>query len=370
MKTISRLALLALCAALAACSVLEESRVDYKSATKGPSLDVPPDLTQLMRDTIRYQVPGSGPVSAVGMQAATRSAPAGTPVASNAVGEVRLERSGDRRWLVLQRAPDTQLWQSLRDFWKDNGFTLRTDQAELGVMETDWAENRANIPQDVIRRTLGKVLDNVYDSGTRDRYRTRVERGAGNTTEIYIAHRGMEDYYTSGTARDSTTAWRPRPSDPELENQFLRRLMLRLGASQEQAAAATASASQTAAAPARTSRVATVDGRTVVQIDDGFDRAWRRVGLALDRSGFTVEDRDRSQGLYFVRYVPADTGNKDKGFFGRLFSRDTGSPPVKLRVAVRSAGESTTVSVLTEQGTPDSSDNGKRIVQLLADDLK
>jgi outer membrane protein assembly factor BamC len=107
-----------------------------------------------------------------------------------------------------------------------------------------------------------------------------------------------------------------------------------------------------------------------VQIDEGFDRAWRRVGLALDRTGFTVEDRDRAQGTYFVRYVEPNADKKEPGFLAKLFSRDKDAAPLKYRISLKSQGESTTVSVLNANGAPETSANAQRIVQVIADDLK
>jgi outer membrane protein assembly factor BamC len=348
------------CAALAACSVLENEKIDYHSATKGSSLDVPPDLTQLSRDS-RYQIPG-GPVTASSYQVG-QSAPT-VPAAANTVGDVRIERDGQKRWLVVNRPAD-QLWGPLRDFWQESGFQLVIDQPNLGIMETDWAENRAKIPQDVIRNTLGKLLDSVYSTSERDRFRTRLERAPNGGTEIYITHRGMQEVYASSNNQKDQTVWQPRPADPELEAEFLRRVMVKLGMPQEQSKALVATA---AAKP--TSRVATAGNAPVVEIDEGFDRAWRRVGLALDRTGFTVEDRDRSQGTYFVRYVPPNAEKTDHGFFSKLFSREQASPPVKYRISVKSQGDTSTVAVLDAKGAPEASDNAKRIVQVIADDLK
>jgi len=251
----------------------------------------------------------------------------------------------------------------VRDFWQENGFLLTMDQPNLGIMETDWAENRARIPQDIIRSTLGKLVDSAYSSSERDKFRTRLERSASGGTEIFISHRGMVEVYNSD--RKDSTAWQPRPADPELETEMLRRLMVKLGAPQAQATAAA-----NVAPDKPTSRVATVDNRPVVLIDESFDRAWRRVGLALDRTGFTVEDRDRSQGTYFVRYVPPNPDKKDPGFFGRLFSRQKDEQPLKYRINLKTEGQTTTVSVLNANGAPETSANAQRIVQVIADDLK
>ena len=361
MKPIFRPVLLAAGILLAGCSSLEieGTKIDYRSAAKAPTLEIPPDLSQISRET-RYALPGVA-VTASSQQSAR---PGGPTTAPSNLGDVRIERSGAQRWLVVERPAD-QLWTSVRDFWKENGFLLTLDQPELGLMETDWAENRAKLPQDAVRSFLGRVFDSLYSTSERDRFRTRMERTADGRTEIFIAHRGMQEVYTS--TRQEQTVWQPRPSDAELETEFLRRLMVKLGGKPEQAQAE-------AAAPLarQAARVGQADNVPVVELDEGFDRAWRRVGLSLDRTGFTVEDRDRAQGTYFVRYVDPVADQKDtKGFFSRMFSGSSKpAAPVKYRIAVRSQGESTTVSVLNAGGTPEASTTAQRIVQLLADDLK
>ncbi len=355
----SKLALLSLSLALAACSSLDSDKINYKGAGKAPSLDVPPDLTQLSRDS-RYTIPGEA-VSASSFQIGQVNPSA--PTAINSIGDVRIERSGTQRWLVINRSAD-KLWQPVRDFWQENGFLLTMDQANLGIMETDWAENRAKLPQDFIRNAIGKLLDSLYSTGERDKFRTRLERTASGGTEIFISHRGMTEVYSN--AQKDTTVWQPRPVDPELEAEFLSRLMLKLGATQEQSKALMATGVGRSSA-----RVTTINGQAVVQIDEGFDRAWRRVGLSLDRTGFTVEDRDRIQGVYFVRYVEPSADKKDAGFFGSLFGGGKAdASPLKYRIAVVSQAESTTVSVLSATGVPDSSVNAQRIVKVIAEDLK
>jgi outer membrane protein assembly factor BamC len=357
----SKLTLLSLSLTLAACSALTDNKVDYKSATKnGPSLDVPPDLTQLSRDS-RYAV-SDGVVSASSFQAGQVSE--SVPTAATSLGDVRIERAGTQRWLVVDRPAD-KLWEPVRDFWQENGFLLTLDQANLGIMETEWAENRAKIPQDFIRNALSKVLDSLYSTGERDKFRTRLERNASGGTDIFISHRGMMEVY-SNTQKDSTV-WQPRAADPELEAEFLRRLMVKLGVTQEQSRALMA-----AGANKSLSRAVMINGQPVVQLDEGFDRAWRRVGLSLDRTGFTVEDRDRSQGIYFVRYVAPTADKSEPGFLDKIFgaSKTADTAPLKYRIALVSQGQSTTVSVQDVSGKPDTSANAQRIVKVIADDLQ
>lgn len=359
----ARLGLLALAVALAGCAALEGDKIDYKSAPKGSTLEVPPDLTQLARDN-RYNVPG-GVVSANALQAGKAAQPSSASTAAiSTIGDVRIERDGNQRWLVVNRPAD-KLWEPVRDFWLESGFTLDLDQANLGIMETDWAENRAKLPQDAIRSLLGKVLDSLYSTGERDRFRTRLERNPAGGTDIFITHRGMIEVY-SNAAKDNT-AWQPRPNDPELETEFLRRLMVKLGMPQEQAKAIAATPVQRPAA----ARMARINNAAVMQLDEGFDRAWRRVGLSLDRTGFTVEDRNRNEGLYFVRYVAPDANKKDAGFFGKWFGgSSSAAAPLKFRIVVRSEGNATTVSVLDAAGAPAVAEHAERIVRVLVDDLK
>jgi outer membrane protein assembly factor BamC len=298
-----------------------------------------------------------------------QSSPA-LPVALTSLSDIRVERTGNQRWLVVKRPAD-QLWEPVKDFWQESGFLLAQDERNLGIMETDWAENRAKLPQDFIRNSLGKLFDTLYSTSERDKFRTRLERTPAGDTEIYISHRGMVEVYTAGTnttptSRDTGTIWQPRAADPELEAEFLRRLMVRLGVSQEQSKAVIA-----AGTTKTISRASTVNGQPVVLIDEGFDRAWRRVGLSLDRTGFTVEDRDRAQGTYFVRYVEPSTDKSEPGFFSKMFGNTPKTnSPLKYRVVVRSQNESTVVSVLNATGAPDSSPNAQRIVNVIVEDLK
>ncbi len=356
---------------LSACSTVENflsgDKVDYRSTakTQAKSLEVPPDLTQLARDS-RYQVPGGVVSAAAGAVGTPTVGSSGATVAPIAIGQMRIERLGNQRWLVVPTAPE-QLWPQLRSFWQERGFTLASDSSEAGVMETDWAENRAKLPQDFIRSTIGRVFEGLYSTGERDRFRTRVERSAGGS-EVYISHRGLEEVYSN--ERKDGTVWQNRANDPQLESEFLTRLMVRLGAPESTSRMTVAAAAAAPEAPPRARAVAGAGAG--LEVDEAYDRAWRRLGLALDRSGFSVEDRDRSAGLYFVRYVdPKETEKGEPNFFQRLF-RSSSNPtgPVRYRIAVKAAGAKTNVSVLNSAGAADNSDNAKNIVAFLVKELK
>ena len=373
-RRLSSLTLSLLAVALAGCSILPDSRkIEYKSAGKVQTLDVPPDLSQVARDD-RFLVP-----DAAGRGSATFSAYSAdrtpTALAQNStilpqVDKVRVERSGNQRWLVVA-VPADKLWDTVKDFWQETGFIINLERPDAGVMETDWAENRAKIGDDLIRNTLGKFLDSIYSTGERDKFRTRFEPGLDPaTTDVFISHRGMEEVYTSSAKDD--TRWQPRPPDAELEAEMLRRLMVRLGSDEKRAEASVASAK----AEPRAKLAKSDDGAGTLEVYERFDRAWRRVGLALDRVGFTVEDRDRSRGLYFVRYVDpeADNTKKDDGWTSKLAfwkkSEAPASSKVQYRIHVSDAGGQSAVQVLSSEGGTEKSETAKKILGLLLQQLQ
>jgi outer membrane protein assembly factor BamC len=361
---------------LAACGGVESKKIDYKSSGKLPPLEVPPDLSQPTRDD-RYAVPDSGSKGTAtfstysGERAGQPRADARSDVLPQ-VSNMHIERSGTQRWLVVSGMPPDRLWPTVKDFWQEIGFIVNVEMPEAGVMETDWAENRAKIPQDGLRNWMGKALDSLYSTAERDKFRTRLEKGEGASTEIYISHRGMYEVYVSEGR--SETRWQPRPAEPELEAEMLRRLMVRLGATETQAKAQQAAKAAPVEEKAKLARA--TDGSGTLELQEGFDRAWRRVGLALDRVGFTVEDRDRSQGLYFVRYVdPEPTAKSDeKSFTSKLMFWKSDTPQVdpgaRYRVYVKGSGSASTVQVLTREGGVDKSGTSKKILGLLYEQLK
>jgi outer membrane protein assembly factor BamC len=351
----------ALAVMLSACGVLEEDKINYKSATKVSTLEVPPDLTQLRKES-RYSLESTSATASGFQSAAGKVSDAGT--ASNVISDVKMERQGNQRWLIVARPAD-KVWDPIIEFWKSNGFNLVTESKDVGIMETDWAENRAKIPQDFIRQTLGKVLDGLYSTGERDKFRTRIERNAQGGVEIYITHRGMVENYSN--AQKTSTIWQPRANDPELEIEFLRRLMVKLGATPE--AAKSANASET---KVTTTLVSAVNGLPTIALNDSLDRVWRRTGVALDRSGFTVEDRDRTKGVYFVRYVAPGTAGQEPGFFDRLFSSKKEVPTLsRYRITLTSKDEAQSlIQVMDANGKPEEAVNAERILNLIANELR
>jgi outer membrane protein assembly factor BamC len=358
--------------AVVACGTIETSdKIDYRAAPAPKSLDVPPDLSPLPKED-RFQVP-SATVSGTAKGPAAATAPSGVvppvPVA-------RLQRDGSQRWLAIDLPPE-QVIDQVKEMFKAAGLRVERDDAALGIVETGWAENHAKLPLDFLRRTLGRATDAFYSTGELDKYRARIERTEKNTSEVYISHRGMVEVYTSTQRED--TRWQLRPSEPELEAELLRRLQLRFlqpsTAPTEVAAAAPAGAPR-APAPPQNARL--VKGAspadTKVSIDEPFDRAWRRVGLALDRGGFTVEDRDRTKGVYFVRYLDPDYEAKQRdqqGIFSKMFGRDLKIDAQQFRVVLAAnPAAGTDVTVLDKDGRPEASATGAKILAQITEQLR
>ena len=395
-----RVATVTLCLMLGGCTVVGDwfshGDTDYKGASKRTQpLEVPPDLTQLQKDS-RY-LPQGGVVTASDLSKGGTGGPAPAVVPANpevalaAAGNLHIERAGELRWLSTQEAPENVL-PKVRDYWLSKGFKLTVDEPKTGILETDWKQSRTKMPSDsLISNFLSSIVDNLSDTGLRDRYRTRLERRADGGTEIYITHFGASQEYTgrNDSVHDGELNWVPRKSDPGLEAEQLSQMMLSLaglsntnvaGAGTEAAKASpgastkSATTGGTGANGATRARIVAGQAGATLQVDDNFDRSWRRIGLALDHGGFTVEDRDRAQGLYYVRYVDAKEAAKDEpGFFSKFtswFGKSGPSPVGKYRISIKAPGDVSTVTVLNDQGQPDNGENAQRIVTLLVDELK
>jgi len=373
LRRVSRAAISAAAAVvlLAGCDTLSLSlgkRIDYKSSASAPMLEVPPDLTTPSYDD-RYQI-----TTASGVAAARASGRSTELLPLSA--DTRLARSGSERWLVVKTTQETA-WATLRDFWSRNGFVIAVDQPSLGIMETDWAENRADLPKDFLQQFSSKYISFGNDTYKRDKFRSRIERGAEpGTVEIFISHRGaaqLPTKFSQGAGED--WQWTLLPPNPELEAEFLERLMLAFGTPAPEAAAAVTAMTN---GPDKAHIEKGSNGQSQLVVEDAFDRAWRRVGLALDRTGFTVVDRDRSKGLYFVRYSNPDLAKqkKDEGWFKdalnklQFWKTDKPETPEQYRVVVTQADPSSLVTVQDPAGVADGSPNGEKILALLKDQLK
>lgn len=341
-------------------------KTDYKKSQTLPKLEIPPDLTSSSIDD-SLAVPDIDPAGTATLSAYEGERGNVQRTTDNVLpqqDDIRIERDGDKRWLVVRGDPE-QVYPKVREFWVQKGFLLKREDPRIGIMETDWLENRADIPQDIIRSTISKVFESIYSAATRDKFRVRLERGKEEgTTEVYISHQGVEE-----VVKGDSTVFQPRPSDPELEAEMLNRLVVYFGVDEEKAK--TLLAEEESQAP-RAQLTRDGDGNAFLSLEEDFSRAWRRTGLALDRVGFTVEDRDRSRGLYFVRYIDPLKDEKKKGFLSNLKFWGDDDKPDSNQYLVSVVGEeaNSRIVVLNQDGAPEQSDTSDRILTLLQEQLQ
>ncbi|MDP2806067.1 MAG: outer membrane protein assembly factor BamC [Gallionellaceae bacterium] len=306
--------------ALAACS-LDKKRIDYKVASsRVPTLEVPPDLTTISANE-QYAIPGGDGELAANYSDYSKSI-AAQPAKGTVLPDpknVRLERNGNQRWLVVNGKAEN-VWPLVKSFWIEMGFDIQVDNPQAGVIQTDWQENRSNVPQHFTRGILanGKVLDSLKPIGQRDQYLTRLERSKdGANTDVYLSRQVLEEMQVFGR---KDTKWLPHAGDSEIEIAVLQMMMVKLN----DAAQPTNNTvvAPVVAAPINV-QLLEVSGNKVLQLNEPFDKSWRKVGLALDKARIAVEDKDRSKGLYLLR--PATTEKSKKTNNYQIIVRDNGT---------------------------------------------
>ncbi|HEY0635659.1 MAG TPA: outer membrane protein assembly factor BamC [Gammaproteobacteria bacterium] len=340
---------------LAACSTTgsKSGRIDYKKAEVTKPLEVPPDLTLPA---------GGGREMELPLLSAQGNGAPGTQTVLPPQTNVHVAGSGSQRWLVVEVPPE-ELWPKLKAFWPSLGLTVQRDEANLGIMETDWAANRADIKGGFLRNLFSKVLPNLYSPSTRDKYRLRLEHGDNGSSELYVTHYGVEEVVKSVSESFSETKWQTRPSDPELANEILKRLMVYLG-TPEAVAQALAVTETVGPHPQLVD-----EGGPALRLDEGFDRAWRRTGIALDRMGLVVEDRDRSNGLYYVTKI--ELLEEEEGWFSGLFSgKEKKSASPHYRVKVSAEGDGSLIILLDGENRRQTSDNARALLQRMGEQMQ
>lgn len=413
---LQRAVLVSLITALAACDSIPfiDNSSDYKGAGRSKPLEVPPDLTAV-RTSSTYNVPGSTSYSAYSQNQDAQEQNGPQPVLAD-MKNVRMVKAGSQRWLVVN-APAEKIWPIVRDFWLDQGFAVKVENPEIGVMETEWLQSDAIKPKED-NRPYGEKFDAWLDklSGFADRrkFRTRLERGEKDgTTEIYMTHRTVAGAPDDGKNYVQTqlgvidTGYRPNAAenknnagqefDADLDAELLRRMMVKLGLDEQKADQVMAQV----ASDKRADVIKEPDQSVTLKLNEPFDRAWRRVGLALDRIGFVTEDKNRSEGIFYVRYAdtdaedpikqkkgllqrlkfwgsdedekaaaPADIKPGDKTKFWKGTSDgDKSSKQYRIQV-LENADDTTDVYVLTSDNKRNTSTTANRIISLLYEQLK
>ncbi len=370
--------LLQACSSFSVEEYLPDKKVEYqKSKEVGNILELPPDLTQV-RVGSDLHVPGSSTGSGVATYSeflgekniSGRRPVSGTGVLPQ-IDNIALKREGQERWLVIQ-SPPQEVWPNVVSFWQENGILLLEQDPTVGVMKTGWLENRADIGTDIITDSIRKIFDGLYSAATRDQYRVRLEQGdEPGTTEVYLTHYGMQEEIKVDTAGEADRAiWIPRGNDPGLEAEMLRRLMVHMGVQEQRAQSLVARKSPL---KAKRSQLIRNSREVRLSISESFAKSWRLTGLALDRVGFAVEDRDRSSGIYYVRYNdPMAYDEDDEGWLSKLkfWGGSAAEEDERFQIKVASITGSTEVIVLDEQGQRLVSETAGRILTLIHEQIQ
>ncbi|MBK1723084.1 hypothetical protein CKO23_12600 [Thiocystis violacea] len=385
-----RLAALLLLGQLLGCGsstisdALPDQRLVYKKQREAVNnLEIPPDLTSgTYNDAL--DIPEGGVPTTFSEYSGSRAQRQRVAASGDVLPDlpnVELKRRGNDRWIEAQASPQA-VWPKVIAFWREQGILLVEQNPTVGLMRTDWLDNRAEIRKDFITRMVSKVIEGAYSTSTRDQYSLRIEEGLkAGTTDIHMTHRGMEEKLVpDGIGDSSRTIWEPSGSDTEKEAEMLRRLMVYLGASQQRASAGLTGTESAPAAPS--SRLVSEGGGQVILIPEEYRSAWRRTGLALDRAGFAVEDRDQSTGVYYVRYAGNEgrggpeggppSGEKKRGLMSRMafWRKDDLDKVRKYQIKVTGNETESRVRVLDDQGNPEQSANAQRILGLLQDQMR
>ena len=330
MMTVLRIGLcLTLVFVLSACA--NEALKVYEESTYGPPLEVPPDLTVPSKDRGMEipSLPDTADTNKTG-----RQGPAAYPKVAPQVEGVKVMRDGALSWLLIKGEPE-QIWPWVRDFFLDEGFFLELEDPTMGIVETAWKQQRKVMPEDIKQIVVDddEILK-VFGVPLREKYRIRLERIGDGTTEIFLSHRGARLLRD-----DDDIVWQLQAADPELEAQMRKSLLMYLGMAQEKAEGMLATALRTKL----TSIVTDADGNKILRVDQDFQRAWRRVGVALDHMKLMITDRDRSNGTYFVKTIEPVASDEDKGWFSNLFSGDAALG--EYEVVLHDEGESVNILV-------------------------
>lgn len=356
---------------------LPDQRLQYKKQREASeNLEVPPDLTTGTFDDA-MDVPaldgtGTATYSEYVGERSKRRQIAGSGDVLPEVKDAKMRREGNNRWLEITGTPQ-QIWPRVVGFWRAQGILLVEQDPITGIMKTDWLENRAEIRKDFVTNIFRKVADGLYATSTRDQYRVRIEPGLNaGTTDLYLTHRAMEEQFRGNVAgEDVSTVWEPAAADPAKEAAMLRRLLVYLGVSAQQASGLAAQQEQ-AAATTRSRLSTGPGGESVLIVSEEYRRAWRQIGVALDRIGFAVEDRDRTQGIYYVRYDDPSKGEKKEGWGSKLafWRGDDINTVAQYQVKLVGDGSQTRVVVRDQVGRPASSATSERILRLLNEQIR
>lgn len=398
------------CQPAALDDLMQGRKIDYRADAnqRGRKLEHPPDLISDARENPVEEEEGADGVSLseYRVEDVPEFAEQGAVAPESRSARVALKGGGNLQWLESELPPE-EAWGVARGFWTERmGFPLERDEPKLGFMETGWLDLRSrSLGAFGLAGLFDDLLNRVRDSGQRDKFRTRIDPADERTrTRIYVAHRHVTEVYDN---REGTRSGvQAMPSDPHLEAEMLRRMLLYFsgedvepeGEAAEGEAVADADAADggESAADALEGEGATVtvaagEGEAEeapAELGEDYDlrgdsllikkplrEAFLLVRIGLDRGGFTLEDRDVSQASFYIRHTGGPGSDKifgasEQGFFNRLFVR---ADPVVREIKIQLTAEGSDASVVRAEAADDEGDltgeQSEALLRLLAENL-
>ncbi|MDH5633264.1 MAG: outer membrane protein assembly factor BamC [Gammaproteobacteria bacterium] len=341
-------------ALVAACSTTSEP--DYHGAETLRPLEVPPDLSAVSAEG-GYDLPSSAS-AAVEAEKTGRAEPmvGNTGSVLPESGIARVVRAGSHRWAVIKRNPES-IWVAMRSFVGGVGLSIARENPVTGVMETDWAESRPLVQG---KTGFFGSLFGGGASGIRDRFRLRIERGSKGETELFITHLAMEEVTVGGGGPDVVeTRWQNRASDPEREAEMLYLFIrfLEVGTLDKSKPEVKETVVVEKSKLGRDK-----DGYPTIKVSGPLDSAWRKLGIALDRAGLLVQDRNPDKYVYFVQTTETETSG--------IFSRTTKTVAAYYQVQLVMSGNDGYVVLRDAEGERVNTQEGETLLRRVDQQLK
>ena len=196
---------------------------------------------------------------------------------------VRIQRLGNENWALVAVAPG-QLWPQVRAFLTSSNIGVVSSNAYAGLIDTGYVT--------------------LTDRNLPARFRFRVDTGVQrNTSELHVL---QQDH----TAVDEP--WPEVSDNPELEQAMLRNVAQFIVNSVE-AASVSMIVDQSMGSVDRIN-IENIENSTRIRLGLPFNRAWASLNKALPESGFVIDDKNRSEGIFYVTFVDQQA-EEDSGWF-------------------------------------------------------
>ena len=283
--------------------------------------------------------------------------------ALNQIKDMQIVQGGSERWLVIKNKSVNQVWPMMQAFLNQQGMPIKYQNKSVGLIQTDWSARNTTVKETGARALFDWIgMGAQYSLDSKYMYRINLWQNESNT-QIFVTNYQMDEVYPNCsknlnqtikiTPSDAqATKWMPVPPNPQMELGFLLQFMAFAGLSPDEVKQVIAAVAATESAPAE----ARLQSTTLV-IDDQFDRAWWRTGIALERAGLGVTDKNRTTGEYYVYPLQATVDNPDPGVFDRWFGTNDNNklqlPKAQYTVKLQSISNQTNLTLELYPGATD-----------------